>query len=156
MGTDGLWEKLTNEEVVGLVGRFLDRKTEKAGWFGKSETFNVAEPPQIEGAKKPNGNGKRSRKWVWQDGNAATHLIRNALGGGNEDEVPRITVEGLMTMQICGIMSLPSPLSRHYRDDISVSVIFLGDLNKEGQREGTVYVNEEATAGGIHAIKSKL
>jgi pyruvate dehydrogenase phosphatase len=87
MGTDGLWEKLTNEEVVGLVGRFLDRKTEKPGWFGKSETFNVTEPPQIEGAKRPNGNGKRSRAWVWQDGNAATHLIRNALGGGNEDEV---------------------------------------------------------------------
>ena len=61
--------------------------------------------------------------------------------------------------QICGIMSLPSPLSRHYRDDISVSVIFLGDLNKEGQKsqkEGTVFVNEEATAGGINAIKSKL
>jgi hypothetical protein len=56
-------------------------------------------------------------------------------------------------------MSLPSPLSRHYRDDISVSVIFLGDLNKEeqkSQKEGTVFVNEEATAGGMHAIKSKL
>ena len=53
-------------------------------------------------------------------------------------------------------MSLPSPLSRHYRDDISVSVIFLGDLNKDGQKEGMVYVNEEATAGGINAIKSRL
>ena len=53
-------------------------------------------------------------------------------------------------------MSLPSPLSRHYRDDISVSVIFLGDLNKGGLKEGTVYVNEEATAGGINVIKSKL
>ena len=87
MGTDGLWEKLTNEEVVGLVGRFLDRKTEKPGWFSKPDIFNVAELPQIDGAKRPNGNGKRSREWVWQDRNAATHLIRNALGGGNEDEV---------------------------------------------------------------------
>jgi pyruvate dehydrogenase phosphatase len=87
MGTDGLWEKLTNEEVVGLVGKWLDKKngTEKPSWFTKqSSEFNVAEAQEYEGAKKP---GKRSNKWVWQDGNAATHLIRNALGGGNLDEV---------------------------------------------------------------------
>ena len=53
-------------------------------------------------------------------------------------------------------MSLPSPLSRYYRDDITVSVIFLGDIQKEGVKDGGVFVNEEATAGGIHAIKSKL
>jgi pyruvate dehydrogenase phosphatase len=86
MGTDGLWEKLTNEEVVGLVGKWVDRKngSEKTGWFGKSDDFNVAEGQAYEGSKKP---GKRSNKWVWQDGNAATLLIRNALGGGNLDEV---------------------------------------------------------------------
>jgi hypothetical protein len=50
-------------------------------------------------------------------------------------------------------MSLPAPLSRSYRDDITVSVIFLGD-QKEDIKKGGVFVNEEAT-GGIH-IKSKL
>ena len=100
MGTDGLWEKLTNEEVVGLVGRFLDRKTEKPGWFSKSESFNVAEPPQIDGAKRPNGSSKRSRQWVWQDGNAATHLIRNALGGGNEDEVVSFLLATSLTVDL--------------------------------------------------------
>ena len=53
-------------------------------------------------------------------------------------------------------MSLPSPLSRYYRDDITVSVIFLGDLQKEGTKEGGVFVNEEATAGGLKGIKAKL
>jgi hypothetical protein len=53
-------------------------------------------------------------------------------------------------------MSLPSPFARRYRDDISVSVIFLGDLKMEGQKEGMVFVNEEATAGGMNALKSKL
>jgi len=88
MGTDGLWEKLTNEEVVGLIGKWVDRKngSEKASWFGRqSNDFNVVEAQEHTGAKKP---GKRSNKWVWEDGNAATHLIRNALGGGNLDEVP--------------------------------------------------------------------
>jgi hypothetical protein len=53
-------------------------------------------------------------------------------------------------------MSLPAPLSRYYRDDITVSVIFLGDLKTDTQREGGVFVNEEATKGGLQPIKSKL
>jgi hypothetical protein len=53
-------------------------------------------------------------------------------------------------------MSLPSPLSRYYRDDITVSVVFLGDLTKDGTKEGGVFVNEEATGGGLKALKSKL
>ena len=103
LGTDGLWEKLTNEEVVGLVGKWIDRRessttnnSSKKGssWFGGGrkggEGFDVQNGDggvgvgQM-GAKKP--PEKRGLKWVWQDGNAATHLIRNALGGGNLDEV---------------------------------------------------------------------
>ena len=100
MGTDGLWEKLTNEEVVGLVGKWIDRKngTDKLGWFGKpSEEFNVAEVQEPAGAKKP---GKRANKWVWQDGNAATHLIRNALGGGNIDEVRHFPSPSLCGVEV--------------------------------------------------------
>jgi pyruvate dehydrogenase phosphatase len=91
MGTDGLWEKLTNEEVVGLVGKWLEKETgsEKTSWFKKqSDGLNVAETKQTQGAKRP---GKRSGKFVFEDGNAATHLIRNALGGGNADEVTSST-----------------------------------------------------------------
>jgi pyruvate dehydrogenase phosphatase len=90
MGTDGLWEKLTNEEVVGLVGRWLDKKNgaEQKTWFGRGgNELNVSEAPDIEGLKKPS---RRTSKWVWQDGNVATHIIRNALGGGNDDEVRSI------------------------------------------------------------------
>jgi pyruvate dehydrogenase phosphatase len=84
MGTDGLWEKLTNEEVVGLVGKWLDRKNgTDSKWFG-TDSLNVEKAQKYQGAKKPN---KRVNKWVWQDSNVATHLIRNALGGGNLDEV---------------------------------------------------------------------
>ena len=53
-------------------------------------------------------------------------------------------------------MSLPSPLSRYYRDDITVSVIFLGDIQKEGGKDGGVFVNEGATKGGVQPLKSKL
>lgn len=87
MGTDGLWEKLTNEEVVGLMGKWIEKRngTQKTSWFGKgTDDLNVVETQDYSGAKRP---GKRANKWVWEDGNAATHLIRNALGGGNLDEV---------------------------------------------------------------------
>ena len=53
-------------------------------------------------------------------------------------------------------MSLPSPLARYYRDDITVSVIFLGDMNKDGTMDDGVFVNANATKGGIKTIKSKL
>jgi hypothetical protein len=53
-------------------------------------------------------------------------------------------------------MSLPSPLSRYYRDDITVSVVFLGDMKMDGTKEGGVFVNEEATGGGVKAVRSKL
>jgi pyruvate dehydrogenase phosphatase len=94
MGTDGLWEKLTNEQVVGLVGKYLDKANgkEARGWFGvgKDGGLNVTETQGMNtGSKKPNATDKRNGgTWVWQDRNAATLLIRNALGGGNLDEVP--------------------------------------------------------------------
>ena len=88
MGTDGLWEKLTNEQVVGLVGKWLDKRNgaESTSWFGRGASeLNVTESTDAPGSKRPS---RRNSKWVWQDGNVATHIIRNALGGANEDEVP--------------------------------------------------------------------
>jgi len=54
-------------------------------------------------------------------------------------------------------MSLPAPLARYYRDDITVSVIFLGDVKMESVASGGVFVNETAT-GGINSktVKAKL
>lgn len=46
----------------------------------------------------------------------STHIIRNALGGGD-------------TNRLYGLLSLPYPLSRSYRDDISVTVVFFGETS---------------------------
>ncbi|RKP35523.1 phosphatase 2C-like domain-containing protein, partial [Dimargaris cristalligena] len=46
------------------------------------------------------------------DDNAATHLIRRAYGGDN----PKI---------ISRLLAIPSPKSRSYRDDITVTIVFL-------------------------------
>lgn len=49
------------------------------------------------------------------DKNAATHLIRNALGG---------TEYGIEHSKISHILSLPQDIVRLFRDDITLTVIY--------------------------------
>lgn len=159
MATDGLWEMLTNEEVVGLVGQWIETQHKDSvgsksssawlgSWFkpdspkqlpvekggnmdktGRISSDNVgAEPPirQQQWDMKQDGTGR----FVTEDKNCATHLVRNALGGKDRD-------------MVCALLTLPSPYSRRYRDDLTVEVIFFG----EGPGNGGVTMNGEATAG---------
>ncbi|KAF1814519.1 protein serine/threonine phosphatase 2C [Eremomyces bilateralis CBS 781.70] len=155
MATDGLWEMLTNEEVVGLVGQWLeaqaDAKNGKSqswlrSWFGAQGTLPV-EVPKSDG----DGSGQRApirqeqwgvtaswgERFIVQDKNAATHLVRNALGGKDQDT-------------LCALLTLPSPFSRRYRDDLTVEVIFFG----EDDKPGNVTLNQEAT--NVTNPKAKL
>ncbi|KIW05120.1 hypothetical protein, variant [Verruconis gallopava] len=163
MATDGLWEMLTNEEVVGLVGQWLEAEGKNSAtnngshswlnsWFSsQSKTL----PVEIEAASGDKGGKKggqrapiRQQQWgvgganerfVVADKNAATHLVRNALGGKDED-------------QLCALLTLPSPYSRRFRDDLTVQVIFFG----EGPATGNVEVNKEATASASSDVRAKL
>lgn len=121
LATDGLWEMLTNEEVVGLVGKWLETQTSKKSmsqfdlvW---SKTFGGQKKglPVEQGAEGAGGDGQKTpirlRQWgiskdddrfVVKDSNVATHLIRNALGGKNEE-------------MVSALLTLPSPYSRRYR-----------------------------------------
>lgn len=170
MATDGLWEMLTNEEVVGLVGAWLaqhpDALSQRAApapqkpsaswlrsWFAQGAgTLPVREAPdsQAAGQRAPlrqqqwgipadTTTGVSAERFVVEDKNVATHLIRNALGGRDKD-------------MMCALLTLPSPFSRRYRDDLTVEVIFFGE---EGKGNG-VSVNEEASAGFKEEVKAKL
>ncbi|KAL8928327.1 MAG: hypothetical protein Q9172_000919 [Xanthocarpia lactea] len=156
LATDGLWEMLTNEEVVGLVGRWLEenpvhaKKTASASsswtssFLGSKARSDVSLP--VNRSQEENGqSGQRTpirrqqwdvtagdERFVVEDKNAATHLVRNALGGRDRD-------------MVCGLLTLPSPYSRRYRDDLTVEVIFFG----EGEASGDVVPNVEASAHGI-------
>ncbi|KAF8984791.1 hypothetical protein BGZ46_007028 [Entomortierella lignicola] len=136
MATDGLWDKLTSDEVVQLVGDLLDGKTghdemtlngedinlyrqqgRNAIQTSSSSTLNNNEqqkqeliPPNVTA----NGPASQIRRFTYRDqANAATHLIRNALGGADDDK-------------LAATLSIPSPMSRIYRDDITVTVVFFG------------------------------
>lgn len=125
MATDGLWEMLSNEEVVGLVGQWLEAQSKNPsglggrsgtswikGWLDKPEkALPVEKHPEAgthsDGQRIPlrqeqwNINGSDER-FVVEDKNAATHLVRNALGGKDRD-------------MLCALLTLPSPYSRRYR-----------------------------------------
>lgn len=116
MGCDGLYEWLTNEQVVDLVGQWLDKnpviKCKKyagvvdASDDGSSKEFNF-----------PRYLGWGPLKPTVQDDNAATHLIRNALGGA---EFTKVSL----------LVSIPAPVSRRHRDDISCTVVFFNPTIK--------------------------
>ncbi|KAI9880991.1 MAG: hypothetical protein M1830_009485 [Pleopsidium flavum] len=161
MATDGLWEMLTNEEVVGLVGQWLESQAQGSTGNGSNSSMwlkswfsNAGSSLPVEKSSQANGKAKSGQKapvrqlqwqvessenrFVVEDKNAATHLVRNALGGRDRD-------------MVCALLTLPHPQSRRYRDDLTVEVIFFG----EGDKSGNVVLNSEASASNGD-IKAKL
>jgi pyruvate dehydrogenase phosphatase len=171
LATDGLWEMLTNEEVIGLVGQWVEKQNKKSSkssntawltsWFKGAPSAalpvekggNMDKTGRINKANDPKGSEKPIRQQQWavsaenngrfvvEDENAATHLVRNALGGKDRD-------------MVSALLTLPSPYSRRYRDDLTVEVIFFG----EGEQTGSVQVNPAATNNGAAGgdLKAKL
>ncbi|KAI4700086.1 hypothetical protein J4E81_004122 [Alternaria sp. BMP 2799] len=157
MATDGLWEMLTNEEVVGLVGQWLDAQGNPASQGSQTQSWlkswwSTQKQLPVEQKAAEKGEGQRApirqqqwgtktslnERFVVEDKNAATHLVRNALGGKDQD-------------QLSALLTLPSPFSRRYRDDLTVEVIFFG----EGAGTGNVTRNQEASAAEPE-VKPKL
>lgn len=166
MATDGLWEMLTNEEVIGLVGQWLEKQSSNqklagkqgnswlGSWFSSAQKSALPVEHHSEGSAGGQRAPIRQQQWgvptgqeerfVYEDENAATHLVRNALGGKDSD-------------MVSALLTLPSPYSRRYRDDLTVQVIFFG----EAQGNGKVELNKEAsaTANGSNSgngVKAKL
>ena len=121
MATDGLWEMLTNEEVVGLVGQWIEKQAKDTNSNGSSwvKMFSSQQKGLPVEQGKPKNGGKdgqktpiRQQQWgvkggeldrfVVEDKNVATHLVRNALGGKDRD-------------MVCALLTLPAPFSRRYR-----------------------------------------
>ena len=121
MATDGLWEMLSNEEVVGLVGQWVEQQQSAAAstgskaWLQSWFRFDSQKTLPVEAATDASSEGQRrpirqqqydisgaATRFVVEDKNAATHLVRNAMGGKDKD-------------MVCALLTLPSPYSRRYR-----------------------------------------
>ena len=109
LATDGLWDILSNEDVVAAVAAYIEGQKvqmlrDKAHLFGISNRADAFTDMEEE--------------------NVASFLIRFALEGYDEDNLR-------------GQLSLPYPEVRWYRDDITVIVLFLNDNASVGDEEST-------------------
>lgn len=131
LATDGLWDKLSSEDVVALVGGHL------RGLKGVvSKTALPEFVPTTSGAPTVEGKDKKrnssSGSWSFEDENVSSHLIRNAFGGGD--------AEGLRKL-----MSIPAPTARSYRDDTTVTVVWWED-GHEGTAKTVTFSSDNIKA----------
>ncbi|KAJ7180347.1 phophatase 2C family protein [Mycena crocata] len=110
LATDGLWDELSSEDVVRLVGGHL-----KGLQGAVPKTTLPTLVPTSTGAATVEGKDARRKRdaeqWAFIDVNPAAHLIRNAFGGADTDALRRL-------------LSIPAPLARRHRDDVSVTVVW--------------------------------
>ncbi|KAB8269545.1 phosphatase 2C-like domain-containing protein [Aspergillus minisclerotigenes] len=108
LATDGMWDTLSNQQAVDLVGKWLDAQI-----HGHPISQPKTEYKRVDFGDLGNGvdwEFEEGRTTI-QDDNAAVHLVRNSLGGNHHE-------------LIAGRLALGSPFSRHIRDDVTVQVAF--------------------------------
>jgi len=112
LASDGLWELLDDQEVVRVVGDFMEASGGALSMFNPRLTETGASMTLGE----LHGELLRSRREpAAPERNAATLLVRHAVG---RDEAGRLCDE-----RLCDMLSLPEDLARLYRDDITVTVV---------------------------------
>ncbi|TIB38739.1 hypothetical protein E3P86_01476 [Wallemia ichthyophaga] len=117
LATDGLWDRLSNEEAVALVGKSLDGSGIRGGIHGKT-ILDKSELLQNVTSERNSSNFDESsdNQYIFNEANLSTLLIKNALGGAHEN-------------QVSALLSIPPPHSRRFFDDTTVSVILFNNSN---------------------------
>lgn len=109
IASDGLWDIATAQQAVRLVGEHMRGKVVLNPFKLPKSSINLRELNKLLLQRKECFNMKPV------DRNAATHLLRNVLGGtdyGDEHE------------NLSKILTLPQNQVRFFRDDITISVVF--------------------------------
>jgi pyruvate dehydrogenase phosphatase len=110
LATDGLWDLLSPSQAVRLVGEHM---------FGKVtlKPFNLPEkePVALGNLHKTLSARMIASKLKPIDANAATHLIRHAIGG---------TENGYDHQRLSQLLALPDDSVRLFRDDITATIVF--------------------------------
>lgn len=137
MGSDGLFELLSNEEIVSLVVRWMDQYMPSAtasarpGRSMKIKDYSEDKDAQRTAFRYLSDKPRLDENdMMLKDSNVATHIIRNALSAGGRPEY------------VSTLLSIPSPMSRKYRDDLTVTVAFFGESL---DTDGTVTLNTAAS-----------
>lgn len=109
LATDGLWDIISPLQVVRLVGEHMSGKITLSPLKLPRKNMKLSEINEMLLHRK---EGLKSKP---QDRNAATHLIRHALGG---------TEYGIDHGKLSQLLSLPEDVVRVFRDDITITVVY--------------------------------
>lgn len=110
LGSDGLWDMMTPLQAVKLVGEHMRGKVTLSPLKLPRKNMKLSEINKMLLQRK---EGLKKKP---QDNNAATHLLRNALGG---------TEYGIDHGKLSQYLTLPSEVVRVFRDDITITVVYL-------------------------------
>lgn len=110
LGSDGLWDLMSPIEAVRLVGEHMSGKVTLSPLRLPKKNMKLSEINELLLQRK---EGLRRKPL---DSNAATHLMRNALGG---------TEYGIDHSKISRMLTLPAEVVRLFRDDITVTVVYM-------------------------------
>ncbi|KAJ5688879.1 protein serine/threonine phosphatase 2C [Penicillium macrosclerotiorum] len=115
MATDGLWDMISSQQAVDLVGKWMESETARPGHNTEPNYRPVDFGQLVEGER---WKFMEERTTV-QDNNAAVHLLRNSIGGNHHE-------------LIAGRLASSYPSSRRLRDDTTVQVVFfnIADVKK--------------------------
>jgi pyruvate dehydrogenase phosphatase len=111
LACDGLWDHISSEQAVRLVEMWIEAK--KRGTIRSGVVKKDKKETELATRMK-DWRTVKEEDFVVLDENCAAHLVRNALGGGDEEV-------------LCGVVGAQPPMSRQARDDITVQVVFFGE-----------------------------
>jgi len=117
LATDGLWDELSSKEVAALVSGHL------SGARGEVPKKSIAVRSEQETQPSRYNEGPSKSNWLFKDENIAANLIRNAFGSTKEN-----------SDQLRKVLSIPPPLSRRFRDDTSVLVLWW-EVGEDGSKK---------------------
>jgi pyruvate dehydrogenase phosphatase len=108
IASDGLWETMSNNEVVEIIGdHLLGKESRSRAMTNVYNGLTFGEIAQLLHERQ------RGLAHLSTDDNGATHLIRHALGYDHR--------------KVSEMLTFPPALARHYRDDITVTIIYFDD-----------------------------
>lgn len=109
IASDGLWDLVSPLQVVRLVGEHMSGKVTLSPFKLPCKDMQISDINHMLLQRK------EGLKMKPTDRNAATHLLRNALGG---------TEYGIDHVKLSQLLSIPQELVRGFRDDITITVVY--------------------------------
>lgn len=110
IASDGLWDLISPLQAVRLVGEHMSGKVTLSPLRLPRKNMKLSDINELLLQRK---EGLKKKPL---DNNAATHLLRNALGG---------TEYGIDHAKLSQLLTLPSEVVRIFRDDITITVVYM-------------------------------